>query len=146
NLLLADPQADQAALETAARTAHIHEYIATLPEGYDSYVGEAGLKLSGGQARRLAIARALLKDAPIMVLDEPTEGLDADTERRVMDSLLAAATGRTLVLITHRLTGLEHMDQIVVMDRGRIVERGTHQSLMAAAGRYRQMREVLTAP
>ncbi|MEJ2687272.1 MAG: thiol reductant ABC exporter subunit CydC [Gammaproteobacteria bacterium] len=146
NLLLANPGADQAAVETAARTAHIHEYIATLPEGYDSYVGEAGLKLSGGQARRLAIARALLKDAPIMVLDEPTEGLDADTERRVMDSLLTAASGRALVLITHRLTGLEHMDEIVVMDRGRIVERGTHQSLMEAAGRYRQMREVLTAP
>lgn len=145
NLLLANPQADQAELEAAAATAHIHEYIATLPEGYDSYVGEAGLKLSGGQARRLAIARALLKDAPIMVLDEPTEGLDAATERQVMDSLLSATTGRTLVLITHRLTGLEHMDEIVVMDRGRIVERGTHQALMAAAGRYRQMHEVLAA-
>lgn len=145
NLLLANPQADQAALEAAAATAHIHDYIATLPEGYDSYVGEAGLKLSGGQARRLAIARALLKNAPIMVLDEPTEGLDAATERQVMDSLLSATTGRTLVLITHRLTGLKHMDEIVVMDRGRIVERGTHQALMEAAGRYRQMHEVLAA-
>ncbi|HKK04976.1 MAG TPA: thiol reductant ABC exporter subunit CydC [Gammaproteobacteria bacterium] len=145
NLLVANPQADEAQLQAAAAAAHIHDHIAGLPDGYDSYVGEAGLKLSGGQARRLAIARALLKDAPIMILDEPTEGLDAATERRVMDSLLSAATGRTLVLITHRLKGLEHMDEIAVMDEGQIVERGTHGTLMAASGRYRQMHEVLTA-
>ncbi|MGA7801702.1 MAG: thiol reductant ABC exporter subunit CydC [Gammaproteobacteria bacterium] len=146
NLLLANPKANDAQLAAAASAAHIHEHIIALPEGYDSFVGEAGLKLSGGQARRLAIARALLKDAPIMILDEPTEGLDAATEREVMDSLLTAARGRTLVLITHRLSGLERMDEIVVMDKGRTVERGTHRALMAANSRYRQMHEVLSPP
>ncbi len=143
NLLLAAPGADQARIEAAAKAAQIHEDLAALPEGYDSFVGEAGLKLSGGQVRRLAIARALLKNAPILILDEPTEGLDAATEQALMDSLLAVTSNRTLLLITHRLSALERMDEVAVMEEGRIIERGSHADLMNGTTRYRQMHAVL---
>ncbi len=143
NLLLAAPGADQARIEAAAKAAQIHEDLAALPEGYDSFVGEAGLKLSGGQVRRLAIARALLKDAPILILDEPTEGLDAATEQALMDGLLAVTSNRTLLLITHRLSALERMDEVAVMEEGRIIERGSHADLMNGTTRYRQMHAVL---
>ncbi len=143
NLLLASPGADQVRIEAAAKAAQIHEDLAALPEGYDSFVGEAGLKLSGGQVRRLAIARALLKDAPVLILDEPTEGLDAATERALMESLLAATSNRTLLLITHRLSALERMDEVAVMEGGRIIERGSHADLMNGNTRYRQMQAVL---
>ncbi len=145
NLLLADPKADHSRLEAAAKVAQIHEDITALPEGYDSIVGEAGLKLSGGQARRLAIARALVKDAPILILDEPTEGLDAATERALMDSLLAATRTRTLLLITHRLSALERMDEVAIMEGGRIIEHGSHAHLMNGDTRYRQMHAVLAS-
>ncbi|MDA8362454.1 MAG: thiol reductant ABC exporter subunit CydC [Gammaproteobacteria bacterium] len=145
NLLLSAPDADQARIEAAAKAAQIHEDIMALPDAYDSYVGEAGLKLSGGQIRRLAIARALLKDAPILILDEPTEGLDAATEHALMDSLAASLGNRTLLLITHRLAGLDRMDEIVVLDGGRIIERGTHAQLLGGDTRYRQMHAVLAS-
>ena len=145
NLLLSAPDADQARIEAAAKAAQIHEDIMALPDAYDSYVGEAGLKLSGGQIRRLAIARALLKDAPILILDEPTEGLDAATEHALMDSLAASLGNRTLLLITHRLAGLDRMDEIVVLDGGRIIERGTHAQLLGGNTRYRQMHAVLAS-
>ncbi|MHB8346512.1 MAG: thiol reductant ABC exporter subunit CydC [Acidiferrobacterales bacterium] len=145
NLLLAAPEADQSRIEIAAKAARIHEDIAALPEGYDSIVGEAGLKLSGGQVRRLAIARALLKEAPILILDEPTEGLDSDTERALMDSLLAATGNRTLLIITHRLGALDRMDEVAVMEGGRIIERGSHAKLMAGDTRYRRMHAVLAS-
>ena len=145
NLLLAAPGADDARIEAAARTAQIHEDIAALPEGYDTMVGAGGLRLSGGQARRLAVARAILKDAPILILDEPTEGLDAATERALMDSLITAMAGRTLLVITHRLGGLENMDEIAVIERGHIIERGSHHGLLSAATRYRQLHAVLSS-
>ncbi len=132
NLLLAAPDAPQAKLEQACRTAQIHDFIAALPDGYDTWVGETGARLSGGQARRIAIARALLRDAPVLLLDEPTEGLDAGTERAVMDALRDLIAGRTLLMITHRPSALADMDRILVLHRGRIVEQGTHAELLGA--------------
>lgn len=124
NLLLADPDASQDAIEDACRVAQIHDFIAELPEGYDTWVGETGVRLSGGQGRRIAIARALLKDAPILLLDEPTEGLDATTERDLMQALNRLMVGRTVLLITHRPAGLDWVDQVLVLDDGRTVAHG----------------------
>ena len=132
NLLLAAPDAPQGRLEQACETAQIHAFIEALPEGYDTWVGETGVRVSGGQARRIAIARALLRDAPILLLDEPTEGLDAATERALMDAIRVLMQGRSTLLITHRPVALADMDEILVMQRGRVVERGNHQQLLAA--------------
>ncbi|RNE92532.1 thiol reductant ABC exporter subunit CydC [Marichromatium sp. AB32] len=124
NLLVARPGATQTELEQACRVAQIHDFIAGLPEGYDTWVGETGVRLSGGQGRRIAVARALLKDAPILLLDEPTEGLDAGTERSLMAALDRLMQGRTVLLITHRPAGLDWVDQILVLDQGRERARG----------------------
>lgn len=124
NLLIAQPAASQGALEAACRVAQIHDFIAGLPEGYDTWVGETGVRLSGGQARRIAVARALLKDAPILLLDEPTEGLDPGTERDLMRALDRLMRGRTVLLITHRPAGLDWVDQVLVLDQGRERARG----------------------
>jgi ATP-binding cassette, subfamily C, bacterial CydC len=132
NLLLAAPDAPQGRLEQVCETAQIHDFIAALPEGYDTWVGETGVRVSGGQARRIAIARALLRDAPILLLDEPTEGLDAATERALMDAVRVLMQGRSTLLITHRPVALANMDEILVMQRGRIIERGSHQELLRA--------------
>ncbi|MBK1706510.1 thiol reductant ABC exporter subunit CydC [Halochromatium glycolicum] len=132
NLLIAAPDAPQGLLEQACETAQIHGFIAELPDGYDTWVGETGVRLSGGQARRIAIARALLRDAPILLLDEPTEGLDAVTERALMDAVQQLMVGRTVLLITHRPVALAQMDEILVLDQGRVVERGTHRELLQA--------------
>jgi ATP-binding cassette subfamily C protein CydC len=124
NLLIARPDADQARLEAACRDAQLHDFIAGLPDGYDTQIGEAGTRLSGGQARRLAIARALLLDAPILVLDEPTEGLDTVTEQALLDTVLTLMAGRSVLLITHRLSALAAgFDAVLAMDDGRIVDR-----------------------
>ncbi len=131
NLLLANPQAPQDALEQACRVAQIHDFICTLPEGYDTWVGGTGLRLSGGQGRRIAVARALLKDAPILLLDEPTEGLDAATERSLLAAIDRLMEGRSVLLVTHRVVGLEAMDEILVLDAGRVLERGSHRTLLA---------------
>jgi len=139
NLRLASPDADDAALIAACTVAQIHDEIAALPDGYDTYVGEAGARFSGGQVRRIAIARALLRNAPITILDEPTEGLDAATEERLMQALFEATAGRTLVIITHRPAGLDRMDEIAVMENGRIVEQGTHEVLSRDGARYRRL-------
>ena len=119
-------------MEAAARAAHIHDFVMKLPQGYDTLIGEQGLRLSGGERQRLAIARALLKNAPILVFDEPTANLDALTERQVLDTLFETMRGRTCLLITHRLLGLENMNEILVMDQGRIVERGATPTAVPA--------------
>jgi ATP-binding cassette subfamily C protein CydC len=139
NLLLANPQADQPALEEACRLALIHDFISQQPEGYETQVGELGLRLSGGQVRRLAVARALLKDAPILILDEPTEGLDPHTEQIMMGNILQWAQGRSLLLVTHSVRGLEQMDEILLMQQGSIAERGNHNALLSASETYRRL-------
>lgn len=124
NLLLADPAATRERLEHACRAAEIHDFIVSQPNGYDTWIGEAGTALSGGQARRLAIARAVLKDAPILVLDEPTEGLDNAAARALMSTLTRLMAQRSVLLITHRPEGLEAMDEVLVLEQGRIKARG----------------------
>jgi ABC-type multidrug transport system fused ATPase/permease subunit len=142
NLRLARRSVTQAELESAARAAQIHEFIATLPKGYDTLIGEQGLRLSGGERQRLAIARALLKETPILILDEPTANLDPLTEKEVLATLFETMRGKTALLITHRLIGLENVDEILVMDGGQIVEQGTHKELLEQARLYRHLWDV----
>jgi len=129
----------QPAIESAARAAHAWEFIETLPQGLETPIGERGAALSGGQRQRLAIARALLKDAPILILDEATSALDNASERLVQQALRTAMSGRTTIVIAHRLSTVEQADRIVVMDEGRIVEQGSHQALLARGGIYAQL-------
>jgi ABC-type multidrug transport system fused ATPase/permease subunit len=139
NLRLARRPASQEEIEAAARAAQVHDFISGLPNGYDTLIGEQGLRLSGGERQRLAIARALVKNAPILIFDEPTANLDPQTEKQVLDTLFATMQNRTSLLITHRLVGLENADEILVMDNGAIVERGTHQRLLRQRGLYRRL-------
>ncbi|MEC7259223.1 MAG: ATP-binding cassette domain-containing protein, partial [Pseudomonadota bacterium] len=131
--------ASQDDIEAAARAAQIHDFIQSLPEGYDTTVGERGLKLSGGEKQRVGIARTLLKDPPILLLDEATSALDSDTERDIQTALDRAGQGRTVIMIAHRLSTVAEADQIVVLDQGTIVETGTHDDLLARGGRYAQL-------
>jgi len=143
NLLMARPDATEAEMIDAARRAQIHDFIQSLPDGYETWAGEMGVRLSGGERQRLAIARALLRGAPILLLDEPTANLDALAERAVLETIFAAAGGQSVLLITHRLVGLEAVDEIIVMDRGEIVERGQHADLIARpGGLYRRLWEL----
>ncbi len=142
NLLLARPGATEVELARAAQQAQLDEFIQGLPQGYDTWIGEQGLRLSGGQRQRLAIARALLKDAPILLLDEPAAHLDAATGRELTRALYALMPGRTTLLITHQLAGLEAVDEIVVLRAGRVVERGRHAELVQMGGLYRRMWDV----
>lgn len=145
NLLLANADAGQSELEEACEAAQIHAFIAAQVDGYDTLAGETGVRLSGGQARRVAMARVLLKAAPLLILDEPTEGIDPVTAARVLGNVLARvdARGQGLLLITHRLQGLERMDEILVMDAGRVVEAGTHRALLDAGGYYRRLHDAV---
>jgi thiol reductant ABC exporter CydC subunit len=140
NLRLARPDADQAWLVTALQRAGLGSFLAALPEGLGTWLGEQGLRLSAGERQRLALARCFLRDAPLLLLDEPTAHLDALTERDVMDAVLAERHARATLLLTHRLAGLEAADEILVLDRGRVVERGPWSSLVAAGGAFAQMR------
>lgn len=142
NLLLARPDATEAKLARALETAQLDDFVESLPKGLDSWVGEQGLRLSGGERQRLAVARALLKDAPLLILDEPTANLDAVTEAELMSAIEELMRERATLLITHRLVGLERMDEILVLDEGRVAERGTHTELMRAGGLYSRMVEV----
>ena len=161
NLLLADGNATPEELEKACRLACIHDFIKQQPDGYDAYVGEAGLKLSGGQVRRLGVARALLKKTPILLLDEPGEGLDPALEHKLLANLLSdeslndnglnggpdnngmGGRRRSVILITHSLTGLDQMDEVIVLEDGHILQRGDHNQLMEKDGAYRQLHNLL---
>ncbi|MEA2251521.1 MAG: ATP-binding cassette, subfamily bacterial [Solirubrobacteraceae bacterium] len=136
NLRFAKPDATDDELEAAARAARIHDLIASLPEGYDTMVGERGYRFSGGEKQRIAIARTVLRNPPVLVLDEATSALDNETERAVQEALDQLAEGRTTIAIAHRLSTVRDADQIVVLDRGRVVERGTHDELLVRGGRY----------
>jgi thiol reductant ABC exporter CydC subunit len=139
NLWLARPEASETELIRAAQQAQIHDFIQDLPHGYDTWLGEQGLRLSGGQRQRLAIARALLKEAPILILDEATANLDPLVEQEIMQTIHSLLSGRTVLIITHRLVGLERMDEILVLRAGHLIERGQHHDLLQAQGLYWQM-------
>ena len=139
NVAYGRPEADRRQIERAAQAAGMHEFIAGLPDGYDTQVGERGVRLSGGQRQRLSIARAFLKDAPILILDEPTSSLDATTERHIFESLEGLAQGRTTLLIAHRLATARRADRIIVLEDGGIAEQGTHAQLMRKRGPYSRL-------
>ncbi|NMB88982.1 MAG: ATP-binding cassette domain-containing protein, partial [Chloroflexi bacterium] len=136
NLLYANLNASQAAIENAARAANIHDFITGLPNGYDTVVGERGYRLSGGEKQRLAIARVILKNPQILVLDEATSHLDSESEALIQDALNKVMNGRTSIVIAHRLSTILAADQILVIDRGKIVERGQHDQLLGNNGVY----------
>jgi ATP-binding cassette subfamily B protein len=136
NIRVGRPDASDADVERAAHLAHAAEFIEALPGGYDTLVGERGVKLSGGQRQRVAIARAILKDAPILILDEATSSLDSESEALIQDALLTLLAGRTAIVIAHRLSTVKRMDELVILDRGAVVERGGHDALLTRNGIY----------
>ncbi|HWA15371.1 MAG TPA: ATP-binding cassette domain-containing protein, partial [Gemmatimonadales bacterium] len=139
NIAYARPEASQAEVEAAAQAAHAAEFIERVPGQYEAIVGERGIKLSGGQRQRIALARAILKDPRILVLDEATSSLDTESERLIEDALERLLVGRTTLIIAHRLSTIQRADRIVVLDRGRIVEQGSHQELLAAGLLYARL-------
>jgi subfamily B ATP-binding cassette protein MsbA len=141
NIAFSKPGASDAEIRAAARVAHCDEFVERFENGYDTIVGERGVKLSGGQRQRVAIARAILADPRILILDEATSSLDSESEALIRDGLRSLRRGRTTFVIAHRLSTIESADQILVLEAGEIVERGTHRQLIALGGRYRQLYE-----
>ena len=142
NIAYGRPDCPAEQLEAAARAAHAHAFIEKLPEGYDTLIGDRGLRLSGGERQRLAIARALLKNPPVMLLDEATSALDTESERLVQEALERLMQDRTVLVIAHRLSTVQHADRILVFDQGRIVEAGTHAQLLGRDGQYRRLHDL----
>jgi ABC-type multidrug transport system fused ATPase/permease subunit len=136
NIKYGDLTADQARIEAVARAARASDFIAELPEGYETWIGERGVKLSVGQKQRVSIARVLLKDPPIVIFDEATSNIDTETEVKIREALHYLTQGRTTFIIAHRLSTLHHVDRIVVVDGGRIVEQGLHDELLSKGGVY----------
>jgi subfamily B ATP-binding cassette protein MsbA len=141
NIRFARPDATRAEIEAVSRIAHADEFIRGFPDGYDTVVGERGIKLSGGQRQRIAIARAILADPRILILDEATSSLDSESEALIQDGLRRLREGRTAFVIAHRLSTIRSADQILVLEDGEIVERGTHAQLMMRGGRYRELHD-----
>jgi ABC-type multidrug transport system fused ATPase/permease subunit len=139
SLQYGDLGASKESVVEAARKAHIHETIMRFPQGYDTIVGERGLKLSGGEKQRVAIARAILKGAPILLCDEPTSSLDAEKEQDIMANLKEIGKCNTTLIVAHRLSTIQDCDEIIVLHEGKVVERGTHESLLALGGRYMEL-------
>jgi ATP-binding cassette subfamily B protein len=139
NIRFGRPDATDAEVEDAAKAAAADEFLANLPDGYETYVGERGVMLSGGQKQRIAIARAILRDAPILLLDEATSSLDAESERLVQDAVERLAEGRTTIVVAHRLATVKKADRIVVFEEGRIVAEGSHDALVAEGGLYARL-------
>src|SRR5207249_7497952 len=136
NIAYGRPAASRADIEAAARAANAHEFIAGLPESYDTVIGERGATLSGGERQRISIARALLKNAPILILDEPTSALDAETESLLLEALERLTQGRSTFIIAHRLSTVRRANRIVVLQEGQVAESGTHEQLLARGGVY----------
>ncbi len=139
NLRIGKPDATDEELVRAARLAQAHDFVTALPEGYATLLGERGARLSGGERQRLAIARAILKDPPILIMDEATSALDVETEARVQEALRAVMTGRTVFVIAHRLSTIRDVDLVLVLDRGRLVEQGRYEELLARDGPFARL-------
>jgi ATP-binding cassette subfamily B protein len=139
NILFGNPEAGEADIVRAAQTANAHQFIRDLPNGYDTLIGERGVKLSGGQKQRLSIARAVLKDAPILILDEATSSVDTETEILIQEALERLMEGKTTIIIAHRLSTVHNADKIIVLENAHIAEIGTHQELVGVGGLYNRL-------
>ena len=144
NILYGNPKAGQQLVEHAAKNANIHEFIVSLPQGYETLVGQRGVALSGGQRQRISLARAFLKDSPVLLLDEATASVDSEAEALIQDALEKLTLGRTTIIIAHRLSSLYRAQRNIIMEGGRITEEGSHQSLLARPSLYRKLYDLQT--